>query len=63
MFYGTATWTFNDGEVAEAPYANKWIIEGADTESPRIVLFQAFAVSPSSFFNGIPSAYFMVGIA
>lgn len=49
MFYGTATWTFNNGEVAEAPYANRWIIEGADTDSPRIVLFQAFAVSRKTY--------------
>ncbi|KAK5046843.1 hypothetical protein LTR84_007197 [Exophiala bonariae] len=43
MFFGTASWTFNNGAYVEAPFANRWIIEGADTDDPKIVLFQAFA--------------------
>lgn len=44
MFFGTVTWTFNDGKVMDAQFANRWIVEGADTETPKILLFQAFAV-------------------
>lgn len=44
MFFGTVTWTFKDGKVMEANYANRWVVHGADTESPKVLLFQAFAV-------------------
>lgn len=59
MFFGTATWTFSDGAYVEAPFANKWIIDGADTDNPKIVLFQAFAVSAN---RSLRESYFMTRI-
>ena len=45
MLIGTVTWTFKNGQKKDGGFAARALIEGADSEKPRLKLYQGWAVS------------------
>jgi hypothetical protein len=44
MVIGNVTWTFKNGETRNGGFAARALVTGADTEEPRLKLYQGWAV-------------------
>ncbi len=44
MLIGSVTWGFDDGQVIEGGFCARAVIDGGDSEMPKMKLYQGWAV-------------------
>lgn len=55
MVMATTYWTFKNGQRREAGFAARAIVEGADTDEPRLKLYHGWAVSIKDILDRLSS--------